>query len=341
MIFCPIIQALSGYAQINNAWNPAKKALSLTIRQYPESLVPRSLSEDASTEYPAKLFTPATLANYSRLNIIISMIRGKKALVLLVSIPLLGFLLWHIGLCIFRCYAYKKVVLSRPNALANLSGKPGTLEIPQDSNTPILSLGYALANVPSESINAITVVDDSSIIVATEEFKLLFIPPWASTWSTTDSNSIRSSTLPSIFSKDPFGYDFGFKAANTMSKSYFEIFFMQPKEFMEFLFLASAKAQNVMNQNGISTFETKNIRGIVRFGLRKSPGVLAIEVFCKEANICQDIRIISQDPAKSKEVLLSLLSSYKFLISEVPDENSLRELILTEIKKHEKFQEWK
>jgi hypothetical protein len=267
------------------------------------------------------------------------MIRGKKALVILVSIPLLGFLLWHIGLGIFRCYAYKKVVLSSPNGLANLSGKPSTLEIPQDNNIPILSLGYALAGVPSESINAIKVIGDSSIIVATEEFKLSFVPPWASTWSTTDSNSIQSSSLPSILAKDPFSYEFGVKAANTIPKSYLKIFFMHPKEFLEYLILASAKAQNVMNQNGISNFETENIRGIVRFGQRKNPGVFAIEVFSKEANICQDIRIISKDPAKSKEALLSLLSSYKFLISEVPDENSLRELILKEIKKHEKFQE--
>ena len=267
------------------------------------------------------------------------MIRGKKALVLLVSILLLGFLFWHVGLGIFRCYAYKKVVLSSRDGLANLSGKPSTLDIPQDNNIPNLSLGYALASVPSESINAITVIDDSFITVATDKFKLSFSPPWASILSTTDSNSIQSSSLPSILAKDPRSYEFGTKAANTMPKTYIDIFFMHPKEFLEYLILAGAKAMNVMNQNGISNFEAENIRGIVRFGQRKSPGVFAIEVFSKETNICQDITIISKDPAKSKEVLLSLLSSYKFLISEVPDEDSLRELILTEIKKHEKFQE--
>lgn len=269
------------------------------------------------------------------------MIRGRKVLVLLVLIPLSGFLFcWQLGLGIFRCYGYNKIVLSRPDGLANLSGKSSTLEIPQDNNTPILSLGYAFANVPSESINAITVISDESIVVATEEFKLAFFPPWASTWST-DSNSIQSSSLPSTLAKGPFSYEFGVKAANTLPKTCIEIFFMHPKEFMEYLTLAGAKAMNVMNQNGISNFETENIRGIVRFGQRKYPGVFAVEVFCKEANICQYIRVISKDPVKSKEVLLTLLSSYKFIISEVPDEDSLRELILTEITKHEKFQERK
>jgi hypothetical protein len=271
------------------------------------------------------------------------MIRGRKALVLLVLITLSGFLFWHVGLGIFRCYGYKKVVISSPDGLANLSGKFSKLDIPNNSG-PVLSLGFAYVGIEPNSINLISYwkdVNSINVYIDSNDCRFLINWPWATTWSTTDSNSIRSSSLPSILTKDPFGYEFGVKAANTMPKTYIEIFFMHPKEFLEYLTLAGAKAQNVMNQNGISNFETENIRGIVRFGQRKSPGVFAIEVFCKEANICQDIRVISKDPAKSKEVLLSLLSSYKFLISEVPDEDSLKELILSEITKHDKFQERK
>jgi hypothetical protein len=124
-----------------------------------------------------------------------------------------------------------------------------------------------------------------------------------------------------------------------MPKGYTEIFFMPRREFLEYLILAGAKSQNVMNQNGIGVFETQYIKGIVRFGQVKKPGVFAIEVFSKEGNICQDIRIISKDPAKSKDALLSLLGSYRFLIVEAPDEDALHELIMTELEKHDKFQE--
>lgn len=269
------------------------------------------------------------------------MTKRAKALVIIISVPLLVFFLWHVGWGCFRCWSYHKIIAIHPDGLVNLSGKPSRLEVPQDNNNPVLSLGYARVGIPPESIGMITCIGDAKthIVVATNECKFLFIPPCSSTWSILDPNSVRTSRLPSIFRYDPFGYNFGVRAANTMPKGYATIFFMHPQEFLEYLILAAAKAQEVMNQNGVGYFETEYIRGIIHFGDIKRPGIFFVTVYSKEANILQNIRVSFNDPAKSKKALLSLLSSYRFVVTKIPDEDTLQQLIITEIRKHDKFKQ--
>jgi hypothetical protein len=81
------------------------------------------------------------------------------------------------------------------------------------------------------------------------------------------------------------------------------------------------------------------VRGLVRFERAERGGELGAEVYSKESNVWQDIIVRSDSAQKSKEALLSLLASYRFVIAEAPDERRLEELILSAIGGHPKF-EW-
>jgi len=266
------------------------------------------------------------------------MCRRTRVILIIVAAVVCGAVL--IGPRLFRCYAYYRLVVCSPCGLANLSGKVSKLNIPFNSNMPVFSLGYAQFGVRPDSISTIkcTMYAGTEVVMVCDEYKILFVTPSSSNWPSTDSNSVPSPFIPSIFSEDPFGYNFGVRAASATSKGYAEIFFLHPRKFAEYLTLAAAKSQNVMNQNGIGVFQTEYVHGLVRFGQIKNPGCYAVQVFAEDSNICQDIYVISNEPEKSKQVLLSLLASYKFLIDEVPDEGRLHELIRTQLEKHDKFQ---
>ena len=264
--------------------------------------------------------------------------RRRTMVIVIILAAIFGFAI-HSGPRLFRCYTYYRLILCNPSGLANLSGKVSKLDIPSNYDMPVLSLGYAQFGIRPDSVTAIKCTKhlEAGVIMLSDECNILFLGPWSSNWSATDANSNGFSRVPTIFHYDPFGYDFGSEAARAMPKTYIGIFFMEPRKFLEYLLLASAKSQNVMNQNGIGIFEAEHIRGIIRFGQAKSPGAFSVEVFSKQSNIIQDIRIVSNDPQKSKKVLLSILASYKFLIDEVPDEHTLQELVRSEIEKHDKF----
>jgi hypothetical protein len=256
---------------------------------------------------------------------------------------LTGLLLWYVGCGAFRCYGYYKVIACRPGGLQSLRGRLTKLDIPASSNdVEVLSLGYSQLAIPSNLAYQVEYVSDAdavSVTVGEEDCRVHLLSPYYSDRPATDPNARLSSPSPSIFGLDPSGYEFAVRAANTKPKKYSEIFFMPRIEFLEYFVLATAKSQRSLNQEGIGIFETPHIKGIVRFGKSEVPDFFEAEIFCKQSDIRQTVYFNSKTAEANRELLFSILASYKFIITEVPDEHILKNLILEELEKHDKFEQ--
>ncbi|MHC4154476.1 MAG: hypothetical protein ACYST6_06085 [Planctomycetota bacterium] len=265
--------------------------------------------------------------------------KTKIFVIAIVGVLLVGVLLGYIASGFFQCYTYYEIIAASPRGLANLSGPNGTFHVPIDNNAPAFSLGYTQIGIDPFSINAINYVGDTGadVVIDCNEYSLMLFSPWASTPPSIQRGWVHSAGLVRLMSEDPSGYLFAVRAANTMPNRYTRIFFMRQKHFAEYIALAAVKSQNVMNRNGTAVFETDHVRGIVRFGQAPLPRCFELQIFAKNSNVGHTAFVFADSPQKIKEFLPALLASYRFLVTQPPDKDTLRRLINAEIEKHDKF----
>jgi hypothetical protein len=254
--------------------------------------------------------------------------KTKIFLIAILGVLLMGVLGVYIASGLFQCYTYYEIIASSPRGLANLSGPNATFDV-----------GYVQVGIAPFSINAINYVGDTraDVVIDCNEYSLMSFSPWASTQPSIHRGWVRSAGLAGIMTENPSGYDFSVQAAKTLPKGYCRIFFMGRKRFAKYIALAAVKSQNVMNRNGTAVFETDHVRGIVRFGQAPLPRCFELQIFAKNANIGHTAFVFADSPRKIKESLPALLTSYRFLVTQPPDKDTLRRLITAEIEKHDKF----
>lgn len=292
----------------------------------------------------------------------------KTILFIIVVVVVLGLFAWLVIPGLLRCYVYHNLT-SKASWLARLSVKPSKIELPVNEQVSVLSLGYSQFAFEPELICSIR-CRVTGLMIDCNECGFCFLPPYSKPYDTFKSDSINTEAELATMSEEigiPISgpgmsekewqllesdsvaarltremieapYSWSIKVANTMPKKYSEIFFEHSDKFKEYIMLAFTKIRFTQNDKGIGIFEGKYVRGLIRFGSHEKPGQLYAEVYSKDSNISQGIIVQSDEPEKSKRFLLSLLASYRFLITEIPDEDALRELIMTELEKHDKFQ---
>jgi hypothetical protein len=229
---------------------------------------------------------------------------------------------WHIALLLILtvlfvysiprfavCSLYHSII-SKPDAFEMLSIKPEIIQIPESNQPNLFSIGFAETSLDCDRVNSIRYIKKTGLIVKT------------------DSNDVSYYFLiPS--SPDDITYDVLQKASSELPMSYFDVFFTNPDEMQKrILSTKIIKMSHVYNQNGIGFFETKHIKGIIRFGQKKIPSKILAEIYSKDDDICQTIGVNSESAEKSRDILAKLLSSYRFKINNVKDANIINDLIV-------------
>lgn len=90
------------------------------------------------------------------------------------------------------------------------------------------------------------------------------------------------------------------------------MFTMPEKEFLRFWEQSAHKACCILNDNGIGTFATEHIHGLVRFGGSRQPGMVNAEFTSATGRVCQHITVKSSSCENSLERLLVVLANYRF-----------------------------
>lgn len=291
--------------------------------------------------------------------------RQSIALVIVGAGSVLCVLLWLLLPPLFQCYAYRKFI-SQPSYLASLSIRPNRIELPHHRDMPTLSFGYAQFAIDPELIKAIRCYG-ILVVLDCNKYQIVFDTPFSNTydqfkkeciesavrnppigqfrkdaeeqetrkWQATEANPI-SGRLTRQMIEDP--YTWKVKVANTLPKTYSEVFHMEPEEFQEYVYLAFAKLMNCWYRTGIGIFEAEYVNGVVYFTDPNQSGTVYVEVHSKDANIRQSITLKPSATEEANEVLFSLLASYKFIIPSVPDANALHKLTVTQLENYSKFQ---
>jgi hypothetical protein len=272
------------------------------------------------------------------------MAKKKKIINLLIAICV-GILAWIILSNIFKCAVYYNLCAAKPMIKDALSLKPLNVNLPSSKDIKGISLAYAQTNIKSESIKQIKLYENT-LIIEGNECTFCFMPPDNQTgFDAININDIKLERLSfenAKFLKD-LKEDFftaQVKVINTMPKKYSEIYWMSKEDFSVYFQLAFMKSMTCNNAHGIEIIETENIKGIIFLGSKNSPTNLRAEIFSKGSNkpgITQCIHVISPSLEKNKNVLYSLLSTYRFLITKTPQKDELSKLLISEFKNNDKF----
>jgi hypothetical protein len=220
---------------------------------------------------------------------------------------------------ITNCWLYHELISSEPQNLEILSVKPQKIELPPPNRSCVFPLGYAQTPLCPDYMSSILYIQGVRIVCRCDSSRITY-----------------SFFLPENPAEAT--YEMLVEAANVMPINYFEMFFSKPRSiYYRIMSAYILKVSQPCNRRGIGLFETENIKGLISFGLKDNPCVLHAEIFSKDGNVSQEITVFSESPQKSKEALLSLLSSYRFTITQTPEINYLDELIINELGDNSKF----
>jgi len=256
----------------------------------------------------------------------------KTMLILACACALMLILLGvFLGPGMIRYTAYKKLI-SNPRASTVLSIIPQTIDIPQVETESVLSLGYVEISIYPNDVNEIKIFD-GCIVIDCNIIGFGFLQPVNMNYQ--DVNHSAPSNLSSHESEfiEDF-YAFAVKSANIQPKSWLDIVTMTSEQFAEYFPLVWYKVSRYNSQNGILIFDTPETKGLIYLGEYSKPGRIEVEVHSKRSKLSQTIIVKSDSPQKSKDALLSLLASYKLLITEELEMEDLQEMMLQGLANH-------
>lgn len=244
-----------------------------------------------------------------------------------------------------QCFSYYKVFGSPTSRIANkegkvcevstlntLSYKPKKIEFPSSDSNTNLSLGYAKFVLEPKEIIKIE-LRGFMLAFECEGYSIVFFPPKKPrVFSDIEYvTSFKRELLP----EDAF--DAQVKIANTLPKTYLQIFFMSKYEFNEHMTFCFLKTAYLHNQNGIGIFENDTIKGVIGFGAAHQPYQMVADVYSKDTSIAQEILVTSDSSKKTEAILFLILSSYKYLIEQPLDDTALKEAIIGAFSSHPLF----
>jgi hypothetical protein len=250
-------------------------------------------------------------------------------------------------------------LISNEDIFEILSVPASNIELPGNQQEACFSLGYSTFALDSEQVDSLKCYG-VGVTIESEGLWFGFLRPFShnyddlaaefDVWSIDLNIPVREPYLWERSEVHPVArrvarqmmedrFAWSVRVARTMPKRYSEVFSAEPDEFKEYLILSMGKAVCFTRARRIGIFEGKHIAGLVRFDVGGRDGEINAEVYSKDSNVWQNIFVRSDSAQRSTEALMSLLASYRFVITEVPEEEDLEELILSAIGQHPKF-EW-
>ena len=210
-------------------------------------------------------------------------------------------------------------VESEVSALKTLAYKSETIELPTLDINANFSLGYAQCYIDPNLIGTIKFLHKHIAFIectGSEKYLYAFFSP----------------------NRNRINFEVELKALDTYPKTEFQIFCMSKKEFSEYMEDCELKQSWTFNQNGTGIFENENLKGIIRFGSALRPARMCVDVSSKTLPLSQRILVKSSSPEKSRAILLSLISSFSYIIEQPLDKGELKQMAFDTLSQHPKFQ---
>ena len=246
---------------------------------------------------------------------------------------------------IYQCFSYYKVFVSQTSRITNKEGKvcevsklntishkPQKVEFSSSDSNTNLSLGYARFVLEPKKLIKIR-LSGLVLIFECEGYTIGFLPP-------KKPRAFSDIEYVTYFKRELLpedAFDSQVKIANTLPKTYLQIFLMPKYEFNKHMMFCFLKTAYMHNQNGIGIFENDNIKGIIGFGAVHAPYAMVADVYSKDTAIVQEILVTSDSSEKTKTILFSILSSYKYLIEQPLDDTALEKAIIGALGSHPLF----
>lgn len=246
---------------------------------------------------------------------------------------------------IYQCFSYYKVFVSQTGRIANKEGKvcevsklntishkPQKVELSSSDSNNNLSLGYASLALELKEIIKIR-LSGLTLLFECKGYSIGFLPP-------KKPRAFSDVEYVTYFNRELLpedAFDAQVKIANTLPKTYLQIFFMPKHEFNEHMTFCFLKTVYMYNQSGIGIFENDNIKGVIGFGAVHDPYRMVADVYSKDTSIAQEILVMSDSSEKTETILFSILSSYKYLIEQPLDDTALEEAIIGALGSHPLF----
>lgn len=258
---------------------------------------------------------------------------SKTKRIAIASISFLIFLAVILGPALSRCFIYYKEIASNTlrisyagsnevfevSTVTTLAHEPEIIDLPQFDLNTNFSLGYAQCYIDPNLINTIEFRFEIAVSVNSPESEKLFFGFF---------NPLE----------EDISFEDELKAMRTYPKSYFQICCMTKDEFSEYLAWCFLKTSGKFNENGFGIFENDNIKGFIRFGTAYNPAHMYVDIYSKKYSINQGITVISSSPEKTRMIILSLLSSYRYLADRPLEETALKQMVSNALSQHPKFQ---
>ncbi len=236
-----------------------------------------------------------------------------------VAVVVLGVLTVILGPRFLRCNLYSKII-SNPDARRNLAAHVKPIQVDYSKHTDTLEIGYGHAALPVGWIARITRQHGAILINPEDEESLVLMPPFYDSQLSADGD-----------------YSWTLAAAQTTEVAMAEVFFMSFSDFETLFSRTLAKANNGLNENGIGVFETDNIRGIIRYGARDTPGCINVAVWSKHGEVCQGIIIRATSSERALQLAQCVLFHLQYSVDHVPPTSELKRMIDNAITKNERF----
>ncbi|MBW8017109.1 MAG: hypothetical protein FVQ82_13065 [Planctomycetes bacterium] len=210
-------------------------------------------------------------------------------------------------------------VKSEVSAFKTLAHEPETIDIPNLDLNANFSIGYAQFYLDPNSIGKIKLLNKHFTFIECVD-------------------SVRHSYGFFPLHKNRITFEVELKALETYPKTSFQIFCMSKEEFSEYMERCYLKKSWTFNQNGTGVFENENLKGIIRFGTTVNPNTMYVDVFSKKTAMTQRVLVRTDSPEKTRESLLSLISSFSYLIEKPMDKNAIKQMAFDVLSRHPKFQ---
>ncbi len=270
--------------------------------------------------------------------------KRKRIVIILLGLAVISNVIWFGFHGIRRCYYYHQLFGSQPKKIAQLSAEVIEIQLPKARISTGISLGYAKTSIEPTATQLIKFIEHlDCVVLESNSVSTIFEQPWDTSKSSDPLPSDPRIPPPLIeFRWRPLPSNELFRhnldAARIKPKGYIELFIMSNRRFSNYMELAITKTMMPYTQQGIGVFETEHVKGLICLGHHETPGILYADVYAKQSNVMQSITVKSDSAETSKHTLFSLLTSYEFVISEIPETDKLRQLIKSNLEKYETFE---
>lgn len=277
---------------------------------------------------------------------------NKHLLLAALAAVILGALSW-VGLRAFRCkkaYTAACALLTHP--------APVTLTPAEEFQGQKLDLGYATLTLPTESIDSIKLYGEGwAVDTSFDAVRLLTIRPVQTDPGVFDEHFkqdgesilhdadatfarldlIRKQPQADRLMIDLFrDYRWRVFALNAQPRSFLDLLLSSGSDraLYEIKLMASA---NRFARLGVALLETDATKAVIYLGEPKEPGVVYANVWSKNGKISQAIKLSSESWKTSQDAMHRILSTFRYALDEVPEEEEVKKLVAATIREHEKY----